>query len=324
MHAAIITIKQDLHALAVKTAFAGRHGWTCDVIEVDSLADTGSLNWSPDNGRAHGTLPARGGGRVDVSSLDVVWWRRFALGDDIALPKDVSDPTAIDVISGDTRMSAMGVMLCDFHGAWVSHPDATRRAENKLVQLRAAREAGFRIPKTLVSQDPVRIRAFANELGGSVVLKSLTNTNYAALTATIVNSEALACDRALRLSPAIYQEVIPGTRHLRVHCFGEEFHAALITCEQLDWRYNLASATIETFALPSQIKAAILKVMDTLQLRMGVFDLKITPDEEIVWFEVNPQGQFLFIEGLSDMKLTEAMTDFLVREAQERRAAARS
>jgi len=64
MHAAIITIKQDLHALAVKTAFAGRHGWTCDVIEVDSLADTGSLNWSPDNGRAHGTLPARGGGRV--------------------------------------------------------------------------------------------------------------------------------------------------------------------------------------------------------------------------------------------------------------------
>jgi hypothetical protein len=314
MHAAIVTIKNDLHAFAVSKAMENRHGWKCDVIEADCLADTGGLNWSPDDATAPGVLPNRDGGSVPVSTLDVVWWRRFFYNQ-IALPADVSDPTAIDVITGDCRLSAMGVMLSDFRGAWVSHPDATRRAENKLVQLRAARAAGFRIPKTLVSQNPDRIREFAAALGGRIVVKSLTNTNHAALTAAVADIESLRSDRPLRLSPAIYQELIPGKRHLRVHGFGNEFHAALITCEELDWRYHLADATIEQYALPPHIQSALSKVMQTLELRMGVFDLKMTPCGEIVWLEVNPQGQFLFIEGLSQMGITNSLVDFLVREA---------
>ena len=318
MHAAIVTIKNDLHAFAVSKAIEDRHGWRCDVIEADCLADTGGLNWSPDDPNAPGVLPNRDGGSVNVSSLDVLWWRRFFYNQ-IALPADVSDPTAIDVITGDCRVSAMGVMLSDFRGAWVSHPDATRRAENKLVQLRAARAAGFRIPRTLVSQNPERIREFAAALGGRVVVKSLTNTNHAALTAGVADAESLCSDRPLRLSPAIYQELIPGTRHLRVHGFGNEFRAALITCEQLDWRYHLADAAIEEYTLPSSIQSALSHVMRTLELRMGVFDLKMTRDGEIVWLEVNPQGQFLFIEGLSQMGITNSLVDFLVREAGSHR-----
>jgi hypothetical protein len=321
MHAAIVTIKNDLHALAVQKAFGKRDGWTCDVIEADCLADTGGLSWSPEETIARGVLPSRDGDLINVGEVDVVWWRRYFYNE-ITLPADVSDPTSIDVITADCRVSAMGVLLCDFQGAWVSHPEATRRSENKLVQLRAARAAGFRIPKTLVSQNPALIRNFAAALGGRVVVKSLANTNHAALTATVVDSEVLSSDRALRLSPAVYQELIPGTRHLRVHGFGEEFHAALITCEHLDWRYHLADATVERYALPSNTQAALSNVMQTLQLRMGVFDLKIIPSGEIVWLEVNPQGQFLFIEGLADMALTDCFVDFLIREAHSHRKGA--
>ena len=59
--------------------------------------------------------------------------------------------------------------------------------------------------------------------------------------------------------------------------------------------------------------------MEILDLRMGVFDLKIDAQGEIVWLEVNPQGQFLFVEGMSDMKLAVACGDFLYRAAGERR-----
>ena len=313
MHAAIITIKDDLHALAVAEAFAERHGCKCDVIESDNLADTGGLNWSPDDARIPAVLPNREGDPVHVGSLDVVWWRRSYIGKAI-IPADVSEPSAIDVISGDCRVSVMGLMLNEFRGAWVSHPDATRRAENKLLQLRAAHSAGLRIPKTLVSQNPTQIREFASALGGEVVVKSLTNSKHAALTAAVVDAELLSSDRALRLCPAIYQELIPGTRHLRVHGFGERFHAALITCEQLDWRYNLADATVEPYALPAHVQAALSAVLRQLGLRKGIFDLKLTPSGEFVWLEVNPQGQFLFIEGLTDMPLTNHVADFLVQE----------
>jgi hypothetical protein len=47
---------------------------------------------------------------------------------------------------------------------------------------------------------------------------------------------------------------------------------------------------------------------------MGVFDVKLRPDGEPVFLEVNPQGQFLFVEGMSDMPLGEAFAEFVVDE----------
>lgn len=140
----------------------------------------------------------------------------------------MSDAAAIDIITNDCRASLMGILLNEFHGAWVNHPDANRNAENKLVQLRAARHAGFQVPQTLVSQHPQHIRRFCAALGNRVIVKSLSGTKKAALTTGIVTDKLLASDRALRLSPAIYQEIVPGNTHLRVHGFGDEFHAVHI------------------------------------------------------------------------------------------------
>jgi hypothetical protein len=47
---------------------------------------------------------------------------------------------------------------------------------------------------------------------------------------------------------------------------------------------------------------------------MGIVDMKLAPDGEPVWLEVNPQGQFLFLEGLCGMPLTEIFADFLIRQ----------
>jgi hypothetical protein len=316
MHAAIVTIEEDLHAFAVRKVLEERHGVRCDIIEVDRLVDTGGLSWTSDGETA--VLPSRDGAAVDVGALDVVWWRRFRNGQ--CLPADVVDPAAIDVVSGDCRMSTLGVALTAFRGAWVSHPERFRVAENKLVQLRTARDVGFRVPATLVSQDPARIRSFCAALGHRVVVKSLTNSREAALTAARVRPEHLADERALRISPAIYQELVEGERHLRVHAFGDEIHAALITFPDLDWRYGLEDATVEPYPVPDGLGERIESVLRALGIRMGIFDFKYAPDGELVWLEVNPQGQFLFIEALAGMPLTTCMADFLVREARVRGA----
>ncbi|MFE6052518.1 hypothetical protein ACFQ6N_17330 [Kitasatospora sp. NPDC056446] len=44
-------------------------------------------------------------------------------------------------------------------------------------------------------------------------------------------------------------------------------------------------------------------------------DLKLTPEGQPVWLEVNPQGQFLFLEPLTGMPLTEHFADFLLAAA---------
>ena len=322
---AILTVEEDLHAYAIRQNLADRHGIPCDIIETDRLADSGGLEWSPTAEFAP-VLAALGGHRVDVRDLGLIWWRRpsgisWKAPHRPQMPAGVSNEAAIDIITNDCRTTLAGLLFNEFRGAWVSHPNASRHAENKLIQLRAAHAAGLRYPRTLVSQNPDSIRTFCAALENQVVVKTVSGTYLAPLTPGRVDDGVLASDAAMRLSPAIYQEIIPGTRHLRVHMFGDAFHAALIRCEHLDWRFHLEDSQVEPYRLPLRLRNRLAETMRLLNLNMGVMDLKLTPEGEPVWLEVNPQGQFLFIEGLApEMRLTDALTDFFCRELEGQRA----
>lgn len=315
----IVTLHEDLHAHVIRDAIQDRHGMRCVIFESDEMARSGALNWSP-HGDCVPTLPIEGGDRVDVRLLDAIWWRRPGGRPwDRSLPglEGVVEPQALEVVRNDCSAGFQGLLLAEFGGVWVSHPDATRRAENKLLQLRVAVQVGLRVPRTLVSQDPEAIRAFC--MRQPTIVKTLAGAFGVALVAHEVRPEILADDEALRLSPAIYQERIDGRDHLRVHVFGSHIETARLRCDELDWRVHLDRTEVEPHALPIDIERRLRRFMQILDLRMGVFDLKMDADGEIVWLEVNPQGQFLFVEGMSDMKLAAACGDFLYRAAGERR-----
>ena len=71
---------------------------------------------------------------------------------------------------------------------------------------------------------------------------------------------------------------------------------------------------VEPIAIAERLGDQLREVTTRLGLRMGVFDVKLRPGGEPVFLEVNPQGQFLFVEGMSDMPLGEAFADFVVGE----------
>lgn len=311
MRIAILTRKDDFHAIVICNALRAQ-GVECVIIETDRLAGRGLMSWSSPGSPLHATIRDAEDNIVDIASLDSVWWRR--LTGEPELPDSVRDEAVRDLIVRDCRATLVGLFLTAFKGQWVSHPEATRMAENKVLQLNAAHQAGLRVPRTLVSQDSERIRQFCEELGCRVVAKTVAGTPMTPLLAGKIAPEMLASDASLSCCPAIYQELIPGNRHLRICCFGRHFYTAVITAERLDWRYPL-DGSVETFELDSETQRKLLTVLDALQLRMGIFDMKLADDGEPVWFEVNPQGQFLFLEGLCGIQLTRACSEFLMEEA---------
>jgi hypothetical protein len=48
---------------------------------------------------------------------------------------------------------------------------------------------------------------------------------------------------------------------------------------------------------------------------MGIFDLKLDEGGIPHWLEVNPQGQFLFVQGITGLDLCTAFAQFLLDEA---------
>ena len=124
-------------------------------------------------------------------------------------------------------------------------------------------------------------------------------------------------DESLRTCPAIYQEYVPGTQHIRAHCFGDAVFATLIESDTLDWRANY-DVPMREMEISDSLKSQLLSVMRTLGLKMGICDLKIATSGEPVWLEVNPQGQFLFVEGITGMKLSYKLAEYLATQATRR------
>jgi hypothetical protein len=314
-----MTRRADFHAHAIRWAL-GKRNVDCSIVETDGLASMGGMSWSTGEEVEAGVIRDVDGQEVVISALDAIWWRR--LTGSPRLPDELEDEAARDLVERECRATLVGLVLTEFRGVWISHPEATRLAENKLVQLQAARRSGLRLPRTLVSQDPAVVRRFCEELGFQVVVKTVAGTPKTPVMAGRVTPEILrAADVAL--CPAIYQELVTGTRHLRVCCFGGEIHTARLETQALDWRYPL-DARVEPYALDDHTADCVRRLVRSLGLKMGIADMKLGPDGAPVWLELNPQGQFLFLEGMCDLPLTNPFADFLLRQIRGAQSAARA
>ena len=305
----IFTLENDFHAYVIRHCLHSR-GIHCSIIETNGLSVKGGMSWSCTSEVANASINDVEGNQVILADLGLVWWRRF--NGKPQFPEMLTDKVARDLVVNECRATVLGIAVTEFQGIWVNPPEANRIAENKLIQLKAAQQADLRLPKTLISQDPNLVKKFCADLNYRVVVKTVAGTHDAGVLVGRVTPEILT-EEAISICPAIYQEFIPGKNHLRICCFGNQIHTVLLKSERLDWRYPL-DVIAEPFKLDQLTELQIFKVLSSLNLPMGIIDMKLSPEGEPIWFEVNPQGQFLFLEGLCGIPLAEFFTDFLISE----------
>ncbi|OAJ75270.1 hypothetical protein AYJ08_05105 [Brevibacillus sp. SKDU10] len=312
---AIVSHHNDLHAHAVQRELETYMDIQCHIIPSDRISESGQLTWTNLNERENSSvLPTYDGQGIDIREIDTIWYRRGFVPQEVGMN---GDPTRIDatkdVINNSSNWALYGLLLSNFRGKWINDPSSNRIAENKAVQLKVAREVGLVTPRTLISSDPVEVRKFCSLLNNQVVVKPIRPCRYTPIVTQKLRPEHLASDESIRLCPAIYQEYIPGDRHLRVHVFGDLILASSIESSSLDWRPDI-DFKCHSYDLSETLSSKIRQVVQALNLCMGIVDLKLD-GEEPIFLEINPQGQFLFVEALSDAPLTAAMAKFLYSES---------
>lgn len=81
-------------------------------------------------------------------------------------------------------------------------------------------------------------------------------------------------------------------------CFTAEIHSGSPAAD-VDWRSDYASLTYEPTTPPPQVRDAVGAFMNDLGLRFGALDFLIPPPDEWVFLEINPNGQWAWIDELS-------------------------
>ncbi len=305
----VISHTHDVHAIEV-LGHLERRG-------VDAvLFDTGRL---PRETRLSITHGAEGwhaqtffdGRHLDMTAVRAVWWRRpqpFAVHAEICGLEDQQFALS------ETHAATSGLWsLLD--ARWINDPDADERAARKAWQLKVARAAGLRVPRTCMTNDPDAARAFVAAESGRVIYKAFSATERTwRETRVLKPDEANGLD-SVRYAPVIFQEYIPAHADLRVTIVGDQVFAAAIAAPpggyEYDFRMEMDKATITAHDLPPAVSDGLSRLMQALGLVYGAIDLRLTPEGDYVFLEINPAGQWLFIEYKTGQPIGKAIADTL-------------
>lgn len=319
----IITADDDTTADMVADALTDRGAKPIRIDMSDFPINLSVTSVIGTDGIWRGEVVTADGAVLDLESIDAVYYRRptrFRLPDYLS----PSDRRFAEV----EAHRGLGGLLAALPARWVSHPARIADTEMKPMQMQLAAACGFRLPRTLVSNDPDRVREFAGEIGGTLVYKPLSSGTLREPEGlrTIYTTRIEAADiddwlepDAIRLAPHQLQECVTDKAYdLRVTAVGDRlFPIAIHTAhpEQLDWRIDYDTLTYQQVELPSGVASGIHRYLTAAGLAFGAFDFIMDLTGTLWWMECNPNGEWGWLTDCIDVPIADALAELLMGQS---------
>ena len=305
----VVSHPADDHATGVLGAL-DRAGHPAVLVDTARFPSQASLTQRFGDGPPRWELTVDGS-QIDLADCRVAWWRRpqgFTLHPEIAA--DVASWTYTEC------HEAMAGMWAALDATWVNPPALDEAAHHKPYQLAVATEVGLPIPRTVITNDPSVARDFAEGVGiERTVYKTFLASEQHWRETRILRPEEVGLLDRVALAPVIFQEYVPAEADVRVTVVGDRMFATAIRPApggyDVDYRMDLVGATFTATDLPPDTERGLRALMDRLGLVYGAIDLRRTEGGD-VFLEVNPAGEWRFIEDRTAQPITDAMADLLV------------
>ncbi|MFJ7274267.1 ATP-grasp ribosomal peptide maturase [Kitasatospora sp. NPDC098663] len=306
----VLTNPYDVTADVVLRLLAERR---VPVVRLDPGTDLhagASLTATYRTGDQRGTLHTASR-EIDTARIRSVWVRR---------PSPYEGPP--ELTGQDRRFAAeqtlwgAGGILASLPGAhYVNHPWSNRAAEFKPAQLSTAQRCGFRVPSTVITDDPHEARTFAAQQFGGVVYKPVWNTPYRVdgqpHSVWVREMRAAEITDAVSVCPHMFQAKVDKAFDVRVTAVGARLFGVRIDSPDLDWRYRQDLMTCTPIEVPAPVARAVAAYLAELRLHYGAFDFAVTPSGDWYFLECNPNGQWAWQPAQTTAAIAQALTDQL-------------
>jgi hypothetical protein len=268
-------------------------------------------------GRMHGSFRfVDSKSTLDFSSLRSIWYRRPVMPEFSGISRKYKKfciRESLTVLNG-----VWDTLNC----FWVSNPRNISLAENKLVQLNLASEIGLLVPKTIISNDSDFIREFHAKCKGNTIIKpvkvGILDDDSVIFTSKVSDADIKHL-KSSRPLPSIYQENIKKKCDIRITVIGQkvfatEIHSQKNIDSQIDWRRSQdINLPHYRHVLPEDVKNKCFALVKRLGLKFGAIDMILSTKDKYYFLEINPNGQWAWIEKRTGYRLTEALVNMLVK-----------
>jgi glutathione synthase/RimK-type ligase-like ATP-grasp enzyme len=246
-----------------------------------------------------------------LQDVRAVWYRRaLQPNPDRALPIHERR-----FVAGELRHLFTALAL-NIDGVWVNPIHNVSVAEHKLLQLQIARRIGLKVPRTLVSRDVARLREFARDNKAGTICKPIFHglyfdgeSRFSAYTRRIEPDDL--DEEAASACPILLQEEIPRSADIRATIIGPHCFVAEIKSDDriIDWRDPCSAVRYAISHLDGEIEQKCREVLRHFGLVYGAFDLIRTPNGELVFLEVNPTGEWAWLEDRLGFPMRDAFIE---------------
>lgn len=194
---------------------------------------------------------------------------------------------------------------------WMNHPASEAVASHKLHQLTRAVEVGFTIPDTLVTQDPAEFREFFSRHGGRVIAKPMANghverkgdgADTLIFTNRVRAGDVENCDE-LAGCPTLFQAEVRKSSDVRITVVDGNIHAIELRANDPDGsqrcdirRNHMEDVTHTAVSLPTPVRDHLMTLVRSYGLRYSAIDMAVDERGEWVFFEINPNGQWAWMD----------------------------
>lgn len=201
---------------------------------------------------------------------------------------------------------------------WVNNPNYIFKAENKILQLKYAREVGFLIPKTMITNSERYYNKIEDNVfvvkGLDTVLFKVRNKESFFYTQVLTKKELENYD--ISLCPVVFQNYLYPKIDIRVTVIEDKVYSVRILSNGKgidgDWRKKKDLVEFIPFNLPESIKLKCIDITKKFNLKFAGIDLVFAKDK-FYFLELNPTGEWGWLVKTAKLPIDKEICKCLTR-----------
>lgn len=331
----LITIKSDLHADLVekhiKNSNTPYFRLNTDQLSHDYFISFGIRN----NNEFFGYIRSKDGTEIlNTDEVNAVWYRRTRIDVD---PK-TKDHDIIEYSLSEHMGFFRNLWITLNKAIWMDTPNRVHHfQDHRLAQYEIAAGVGLKFPDTWYTNNPETVQE-SLEVLDKIAFKPIS-TAFVRTTNTDGNKKAKIIlttlikkgdfskrqlSASLRHTPIQFQNYINKEKEIRLTVVGEEFFPCEIDSQvtertMVDWRrYDFSKVAHTPCILDPEMKEKILNLMRIMGLNFGAIDLIRKPNGEYIFLEINPAGQWQWIEAITGLEISKAIANWLIERSRRK------
>ncbi|WP_437714133.1 MvdC/MvdD family ATP grasp protein [Sorangium sp. So ce448] len=258
------------------------------------------------------------GQQCDLTNVKSVWYRTH----ERPLTSPGTDHSSKVFAGREALAQLFGSMLAT-SARWVNHPANSWSASQKPFQLHVARRCGLAVPRTLITRRPDAARDFVRGAPGHVVAKPVSHglVEESGVRDLAIYTTRIPCGQqdydAVALAPLILQYEISKRTDVRVTIVRDEIFSVAIDSQAqpettTDWRRSAErEPALSVVELPEAVRHGCVRLLRELGLTFGAIDLVQSDSDEYFFLEVNPTGQWGWLEVQLGLPISRAIISAL-------------